>query len=99
VEELYYTYKSLSPTFPDKRMQPFYIEVELVSLEDVKPAIHPGEEFLFVLEGTVQWKGEDESHTLNKGDAIHFDSGIPHRIVGVGDAKPRVIAVVYQPTN
>lgn len=99
VEELYYTYKSLSPTFPDKSMQPFYIEVELVDIEEVKPAVHPGEEFLFVLEGTIQWKGGDESHTLNQGDAIHFDSGIPHRIVGVGDSKPKVIAVVYQPTN
>lgn len=96
-EELCYTYQSLSPTFPDKRMQPFYIEVELVDIEKVKPAVHPGEEFIFVLEGSVRWKGADESHTLNAGDAIHFDSEIPHTIVGIGDAKPKVIAVVYQP--
>lgn len=99
VEENYYTYKALSPTFPEKRMLPFYIEVERVDIEKVTPAVHPGEEFIFVLEGTLEWAGADERHTLRAGDAIHFDSEIPHRIVGVGDVIPKVIAVVYQPSN
>ena len=96
-DELYYSYQSLSPTFPDKRMQPFFIEVDCVDIDSVQPAVHPGEEFIFVLEGTLEWRGGDEAHQLGPGDAIHFDSSIPHRIVGVGEQKPKVVAVVYQP--
>lgn len=98
-DELYYTYESLSPTFPDKRMQPFFIEVDVVPLDSVQPASHPGEEFIFVLEGQIRWEGGGEDHVLGPGDAIHFDSSIPHRIVGVGDVKPKVVAVVYQPPS
>ncbi|MCD6499761.1 MAG: cupin domain-containing protein [Deltaproteobacteria bacterium] len=98
-DELYYSYQSLSPTFPDKRMQPFFIEVDVVDIDSVQPASHQGEEFIFVLEGRLEWKGGGETYRLGPGDAIHFDSSIPHSIVGVGDVKPKVVAVVYQPSS
>lgn len=97
LEENYYTYKSLSPTLSDKAMQPFYIEVESVDIAKVTPAVHPGDEFIFVLEGAIEWKGGDEQYQLESGDAIHFDASIPHRIVALNNTKAKVIAVVFQP--
>lgn len=97
--EIYYTYHSMSPTFPDARLQPFFVEVDLVAMEKIQPAVHPGEEFIYVLEGTIEWRGADEVHRLEAGDSIHYDSGIAHKIVGVGDEKPKVISVVYQPPS
>jgi transcriptional regulator with XRE-family HTH domain len=97
--EIYYTYHSLSPTFPEAKVQPFFVEIDLVEESKVQPAVHPGEEFLYVLEGTVEWRGGEENHRLGPGDAIHYDSGIAHRIIAVGDKKPKVLSVVYQPPS
>ncbi len=96
-DEIYYKYYTLSPTFPDTRIQPFYIEVDIVKAENIQPAVHAGEEFIFVLEGTIEWHGLDEVKRLGPGDSIHYDSNIAHKIVGVGDSKPKVLSVVYQP--
>ncbi len=96
-DEIYYKYYTLSPTFPDTRIQPFYIEVDIVKPENIQPAVHPGEEFIFVLEGTIEWHGPDEVKRLGPGDSIHYDSSIAHKIVGIGENKPKVLSVVYQP--
>lgn len=44
-----------------------------------------GEEFVFILEGSVLYEVEGERHVLNKGDSIHFRSDHPHRSATVGD--------------
>ncbi len=40
---------------------------------------HPGEEFYHVLQGTVNFKVENEEYTLHKGDTIHFPSQKEHQ--------------------
>ena len=96
-EGIYYKYYTLSPTFPDTRIQPFFIEVDLVDAKTIQPAVHPGEEFIFVLEGIIEWHGPEDVHRLGAGDSIHYDSSIAHKIIGVGEKKPKVLSVVYQP--
>jgi transcriptional regulator with XRE-family HTH domain len=40
---------------------------------------HPGEELIFMLEGTVCFEVEGEEYTLRRGDALHFRTDRPHR--------------------
>ncbi|MDQ8706229.1 XRE family transcriptional regulator [Streptomyces sp. LHD-70] len=42
--------------------------------------VHPGEEWLYVLEGRLRLHLGDTAHTLEPGDSAHFDSLTPHRI-------------------
>lgn len=44
-----------------------------------------GEEFVYVLEGTVLYEVEGERHILKRGDSIHFQSDHPHRSATLGD--------------
>ncbi len=44
--------------------------------------VHPGEEWLYVLEGLRVGLG-DTVHDLGPGDSAHFDSLTPHRIAAV----------------
>lgn len=44
-----------------------------------------GEEFVFILDGSMLYEVEGERHILNKGDSIHFRSDRPHRSAVLGD--------------
>ena len=40
---------------------------------------HPGEELIFMLDGTMSFEVEGEEYTLRRGDALHFRTDRPHR--------------------
>ncbi|MFD7611536.1 XRE family transcriptional regulator [Streptomyces sp. NPDC059828] len=42
--------------------------------------VHPGEEWLYVLDGRLRLGLGDSVHELTPGDSAHFDSLTPHRI-------------------
>ena len=45
---------------------------------------HDGEEWLYVLSGTLRLALADETHLLHPGDAAHFDARVPHRLAADG---------------
>ncbi|MFE5805130.1 helix-turn-helix domain-containing protein [Streptomyces sp. NPDC056491] len=47
--------------------------------------VHPGEEWLYVLEGRLRLHLGEAEHLLEPGDSAHFDSLTPHRI-GAGSS-------------
>ena len=50
-----------------------------------------------MLEGQLDvWIG-DEHHVLTAGDSISFNSGVPHRVANVGDAKTVVVSAITPP--
>lgn len=46
--------------------------------EDVTPYSHPGEEFIYVLEGVLTVFIDNEKHDLYPGDSVHISSTTPH---------------------
>ncbi len=44
-----------------------------------KPMEHPGEELVYVLQGTLRFDIDGEEHVLRRGDALHFRTDRPHR--------------------
>ncbi len=98
-EGLYYDYEALVVNYPAARMKPFHIEISTGDHSHLAAAEHRGQEFIFVLDGEVEWRSDEESHRLTAGDSIYFNSEIPHKIIGQGDSKPRVLAVIYEPND
>jgi mannose-6-phosphate isomerase-like protein (cupin superfamily) len=58
---------------------------------------HPGEEFLYVIAGSLEITIDETSFTLGAGDSIVFDSSRPHRYRTIGDESVHVVSVVAQP--
>jgi transcriptional regulator with XRE-family HTH domain len=55
---------------------------------------HPGEEYTYVLEGTVDFYSELYAPVrLGKGDAIYFDSSMGHAYIAVGDEPCRGLTI------
>ena len=54
---------------------------------------HAGVEYGFILKGTLQIALGFDTHVLNAGDSISFDSSRPHRLYNVGDVAVEAIWV------
>lgn len=90
-----YRYDALAPNFKDKHMQPFLVELDPGVEENLPALSHEGEEFLYVLEGLIDFHADKEVIQLRPGDCIYFDSKIPHAVYGKGKSKSRAVALVY----
>ncbi|MFI0959920.1 helix-turn-helix domain-containing protein [Streptomyces sp. NPDC021080] len=60
-------------------MQALRVRVPYGSQGDIV-RVHPGEEWLYVLQGRLSLRLGDTAHVLAPGDSAHFDSLTPHRI-------------------
>lgn len=90
-----YSYESLGHDMKDRHMEPFLVTLEPATLASPKPAGHDGEEFLFVLEGEMEVTLGNHSDVLQPGDAIYYDSKIPHLVQCKGKEKAVILAVIY----
>jgi quercetin dioxygenase-like cupin family protein len=79
----------------DRHMEPFLVTLEPATLASPKPASHDGEEFLFVLEGEMEVTLGNHSDVLQPGDAVYYDSNIPHLVQCKGNEKALILAVIY----
>jgi DNA-binding transcriptional MerR regulator/quercetin dioxygenase-like cupin family protein len=60
---------------------------------------HPGEEFVFVLDGEVTfWVGADERYRLRTGDSLTFPSTLPHRWRNRARGETRLLWINTPPT-
>ena len=81
-----------------RHMEPFMIDVK-PRTDNVPPlAGHEGEEFIFVISGTINVNYGKTSYELNAGESIYYDSIVPHDVHAKGDQTARILAVVYTPS-
>lgn len=81
----------------DRSLEPLLVVIHPCdAIEQVKSE-HEGEEFLYVLEGSVEVYYGSEHHVLGAGDSITYDSIVPHAIVSATDTPAKILAVVYTP--
>jgi quercetin dioxygenase-like cupin family protein/DNA-binding XRE family transcriptional regulator len=91
-----YTYRSLLPSdIRGQGMEPFLVTFEPEAAATVEPMSHQGEEFLYVLSGTIELLYDGEVYTLKKGDSLYIDSSRAHAVRGIGKTPPQALAVIY----
>jgi quercetin dioxygenase-like cupin family protein len=56
---------------------------------------HEGEEFLHVLDGTLEFRSIDRVEVLQPGDSIYFESELSHSFRCLGEKPARAIVVVW----
>jgi len=60
---------------------------------------HPGEEFIYVLEGSLRvWLGQDEVYDLQPGDSLTFASTLPHSWQNEATSEARLLWINTPPT-
>ncbi len=90
-----YVYAALDVRQNFRHMDPFMVEFPLQEAEEMVFNSHEGEEFLHVLEGTLEFRSEDRLEVLNPGDNIYFQSDISHGFRRISQGPARAIAVIW----
>ncbi len=94
-----FTYQHLSYLFKNKVCEPFevlapYSEEEQNS--SIHLSTHEGQEFDYVLEGSLKCCVDGHVEVLRPGDSIYYDSGKPHGMIATGGAPCRFLAIVMK---
>ncbi len=90
-----YDYKHLAYTFKNKKGEPFFVTC-MAGEEDKVFHSHEGQEFNFVLSGSMRLTVDNVTYDLNKGDSAYFNSNLPHGIKVLGDVPVKFLAVVMK---
>jgi transcriptional regulator with XRE-family HTH domain len=73
-----YAFTALAAQRGHKRMEPFLLTVDPKEIDPSRTFEHPGEEFVFVLEGELDYRVGDQVFPLKTGDSLYFDGSLPH---------------------
>jgi transcriptional regulator with XRE-family HTH domain len=88
-----YNYEMIAGSKRFKRMEPYIMRPPL-EFQDDRLFEHVGEELMFVLSGCVEVELSRQSFRLNPGDALYFDSHLPHRSRSLRNKYAEVLVVV-----
>ncbi len=88
-----YAYKSLAPKVKGRHMEALLVQLEEMPEEDM--SIHEGEEFIYVLDGSVSLKIGEEAFELNQGDSAYYLSTTPH-LIAAQHGRAAILAVIYE---
>ncbi|MDR0463851.1 MAG: XRE family transcriptional regulator [Treponema sp.] len=78
-----------------RHMEPFIVAIEADAQQD--KSTHEGEEFIYVMEGTLTLEYGMDKEFLKTGDSVYYDSIVPHRVYSADNNPVKILAVVYTP--
>ncbi len=93
--EVGYAYFALETKKTNKKMEPFLVEFPIQESDQMVFTSHEGEEFIYVLEGTVEFRTVDRIEVLNRGDSIYIESEVSHSFRCLNDQPARAVAVLW----
>jgi len=94
-EESGYYYEALAYKKTKKYMEPFLVEFKRKKAEKLSYFSHEGEEFIYLLEGILEFRTEDQKYVLYPGDSLYFESSIPHAYRALEKKNAKALTVVY----
>lgn len=94
-----YDYAYLSAELLSKRMVPIIMRPRARTLDDFGPLLrHGGEEFIYVLRGTIEVHTEHYAPRLLKtGESLYLDSTMGHAFLWRGKAVAEILTVATEP--
>jgi len=90
-----YKYRSLAAGFAHRKADPFIVTIE--PKPENKPIhlnVHVGQEFNYVLEGSMLLSLNGKELTLNEGDSIYFNSEKKHGMKALNGRPVKFLAVI-----
>lgn len=94
-----FKYNHLSYLFKNKMCEPFRVTAPYREEEQNAPielSRHKGQEFDFVLSGSLKIKFEDREEILNEGDSVYYDSSCGHGMIATDGKDCVFLAVVLK---
>ena len=89
-------YQSLAFGLPfEKDFEPYLMNIEERKIDPTENIFrHPGHELLFMLEGEMDYRHDDQIYHLSPGDSLFFDGAIEHGPVMVYSPPVRFLSII-----
>lgn len=93
------TYSYLCTDLAGKKMTPMTTVIRSGKLTETNGLFkHEGEEFMYVLEGTIELHTEFyETLVLSAGGSVYFDGTMGHGYTSIGDTPAKILCVCLTP--
>ncbi len=90
-----YRFTSLAYNYINREMEPMIVTLDP---DKSRPELvtHAGQEFNFVLEGTIAVTIDDKEVVLKAGDSIYFNPQIPHGQRALGEHTARFLTIINE---
>ena len=92
-----YFYRTLTPGAENEHLRAFMVTIEAKQTHKPVAYKHEGEEFVYVMAGTVELTLGNRPHLLKTGESLNFNSEIPHKLKSIGNEETRCLVVLYTP--
>jgi quercetin dioxygenase-like cupin family protein len=92
-----YSYTNVTPDAENSHLRGFMVAIEAHQAHKPVAYKHEGEEFIFVLEGELEFTLAKKAHLLKPGESIHFNSDVPHKLRNLSPQPTRCLVVLYTP--
>jgi transcriptional regulator with XRE-family HTH domain len=92
-----YSYKTLTPEAIHKHLKAFKVYIDPIADHKGVGYQHEGEEFIYVLKGTIEVTVGDNKTIVSPENSIHFNSSIVHKLRNISQEKAELIVVLYTP--
>jgi transcriptional regulator with XRE-family HTH domain len=91
------SFLSLAREKSNRHMDPFLIEVAPGAPLHSSLSSHEGEEFIYVLKGSIEVVYGRDTKILHAGDSMYYDSVVGHQVKAPENESALILAVVYLP--
>lgn len=95
-----FKYQHLCYKFKDKMSEAFLVTAPYREEEQDKPihlSRHEGQEFDYIIKGSLKAMFEDHEEILNAGDSVYYDSGRGHGMIATGGEDCILLAITMHP--
>lgn len=86
--------ESLGSGLPAQKLQPFILTLAAGAEATEEQISHSGEEFIYCVEGEVEYQVGDERFRLEQGDSLLFQSDQPHQLRNAHVETAKVIMIL-----
>ncbi len=96
------TIQNLAAMFRNRLATPYHVTYayeEWLQNAPIHTTTHAGQEFDYVLKGTLKVRVGDHVETLNEGDSIFYKSSTPHGMIAVGGEDCTFLAIIMAGTE
>jgi len=90
------TMENLGSGLPNQQIEPFLITIKPGGSSTSSQITHSGEEFIYVLKGSLVCKISEQEYELEEGDSLLFLASQPHIYLNQSSKTARIL-IIFQP--
>ncbi len=94
-----FKYEHLAYLFKDKGIEPFLVTAPYIKDQEEKPislSSHKGQEFDYVISGTLKLIIGEKTKIMTAGDSIIYDSSTPHGMIATDGEECKFMAILIK---